>query len=213
MQSCLPKRGISILEVVVILVCIVVVAAILFPVFAQHGDSGEVTQCIDNMKQLSSAFQMEAGNNNEMLPAANDWAVKLGLKSKVFDCHKTTHIGTAIAPDYMYVAAFFHNQHGLLSRRKLGDIKDPTLAPMLVELANPGKSGQTAYVSDAIEVSPGKYAYDLKVALYNKIDRTRHNYGSNVAYVDGHVAALKATEFTEAILLNSMTAHEPVIKP
>lgn len=215
MRGSLPKRGISITEMIVIfsciLFCILFYGPFLYPIFV-HRYPSDATRCLDNMKQLATACQMYAQDNNEMLPFAIGWGGALGTTGKVFDCPKTAYKGTAMAPDYMYVAAFFHNKHGLLSKRKLGDIKDPSLAPMLVELANPGKAGQTSYVSDAIEVSPGKYVYDPKVALYNKIDRTRHNRGSNVAYVDGHVGYLKAKEFTDSLLLNSIPVQKSIIK-
>lgn len=110
------------------------------------------------------------------------------------------------------MAAFIHNKHGLLSRRPLKKIKDAAKAPELVELKNPDMVGQTPYVSDEIKISAKSYGYDPQTALYDKIDRLRHDNGSVVAYVDGHVEYLKALKFPNSLLMNSMTAHEPIIK-
>ena len=216
MQSCLPKRGISILEVVVILVVIAVLVILILPEirYFNHGDHENARQskCMSNMRQLSLAMIMAAQDNNETMPAADEWIMKSGVTGDgIFDCPGNNFKGSIRTPDYMYVAAFFHNQHGLLSKHKLGDIKDTSLTPMLVELANPGKAGQTSYVSDAIEINPGIYRYDPWVALYHKIDRTRHGGSSIIAFVDGHVEFLAAT-FSNALFLNSMTAHEPILK-
>ena len=217
MQSCLPKRGISTLEIIVIFGVIAVLVALAVPdiLYERHSrERAHEAKCMSNMRQLSLAIMMEAQDNNDILPAANRWMEKLDVSSAgSFDCPGTTYKGTKTAPDYMYVAAFIHNKHSLLSRRALKEIKDTSQAIELVELRNPGKVGQTAYVSDEIKIGAKSYGYDPATALYSKIDRLRHNEGSIVAYIDGHVDYLKALKFPNSLLKNSMTAHEPIIKP
>ena len=206
------KPGISVWEVIILFFCIVIVAVLLLPIFMfyHHREYSGGDTCLSNMKQLSTALIMEAQDNKDIFPIANKW--DSGVTDKIFDCPTTTHKGTAIAPDYLYVAANFHNQNGLLSNRKMNDIKNTAEVPALVELANPGKPGQTAYVSDAIKISDDRYEYDPQFALMNKIDRFRHNGSSIVAFVDGHVNGLKASELNMALLRNAMSEHEPVIK-
>ena len=45
-------------ELLVVIAIIAILAAILFPVFAQACENARKTQCLSNMKQLMTGFQM-----------------------------------------------------------------------------------------------------------------------------------------------------------
>jgi prepilin-type N-terminal cleavage/methylation domain-containing protein/prepilin-type processing-associated H-X9-DG protein len=60
-------RGFTLIELLVVIAIIAILAAILFPVFAQARESARQTSCLSNMKQLGSAFQMYSTDNDGYL--------------------------------------------------------------------------------------------------------------------------------------------------
>ena len=208
------KQGFTLIELLVVIAIIAILAAILFPVFAKAREKARQAKCMSNLRQLSLAIMMAAQDNNETFPAANQWQNASGVVGDgIFDCPSTDFKGTKASPDYMFVGAFIQAHDGLLSNRALGEVKNTSEAPELVEMVDPGKVGQTAFVSDALPTGPYSSGYDPEAALYQKIDKSRHDGGSIVAFVDGHVEYLKANKFDNGILLNLMTSTEPLAKP
>lgn len=61
------NRGISLIELLVVVGVIAVIAAILFPVMASAKANAKKTTCISNMRQVSMAAQLYSSNFNEML--------------------------------------------------------------------------------------------------------------------------------------------------
>ena len=60
--------GFTLIELLVVIAIIAILAAILFPVFAQARESARVASCISNMKQLGSAWTMYAQDYDETYP-------------------------------------------------------------------------------------------------------------------------------------------------
>lgn len=59
------RRAFTLIELLVVIAIIAVLAAILFPVFAQAKMSAKQVVCASNMKQLGLAFIMYAGDNDD----------------------------------------------------------------------------------------------------------------------------------------------------
>jgi prepilin-type N-terminal cleavage/methylation domain-containing protein/prepilin-type processing-associated H-X9-DG protein len=64
------KRGFTLIELLVVIAIIAILAAILFPVFAQAREKARQTSCLSNVKQLSLAALMYAQDYDEMMPIA-----------------------------------------------------------------------------------------------------------------------------------------------
>jgi prepilin-type N-terminal cleavage/methylation domain-containing protein/prepilin-type processing-associated H-X9-DG protein len=62
------RTGFTLIELLVVIAIIAVLAAILFPVFAQARDKARQSSCLSNEKQIGSAVMMYAQDHDEGLP-------------------------------------------------------------------------------------------------------------------------------------------------
>jgi len=66
----LRDKGFTLIELLVVIAIIAILAAILFPVFAQAREKARATVCLSNTKQLALGFQMYADDYDELFPAS-----------------------------------------------------------------------------------------------------------------------------------------------
>src|SRR5258708_24415671 len=66
------RKGFTLIELLVVIAIIAILAAILFPVFAQARESARKASCISNLKQLGLAVMMYNQDFDEMYPI-NSW--------------------------------------------------------------------------------------------------------------------------------------------
>src|ERR1700759_5194353 len=65
------RKGFTLIELLVVIAIIAILAAILFPVFAQAKEAAKKTTCLSNMKQLTLGVLMYQGDSDDALPMAN----------------------------------------------------------------------------------------------------------------------------------------------
>ena len=65
------KRGFTLIELLVVIAIIAILAAILFPVFAQAREAARKSTCLQNLKQLGTAMMMYATDYEDALPRAS----------------------------------------------------------------------------------------------------------------------------------------------
>ena len=59
------RRGFTLIELLVVIAIIAILAAILFPVFAQARDKARQTACLTHMRQLATGMAMYAQDYDE----------------------------------------------------------------------------------------------------------------------------------------------------
>ncbi len=64
------RRGFTLIELLVVIAIIAILAAILFPVFAQAREKARQTSCLSNLKQIGLAFKMYVSDYDERWPNA-----------------------------------------------------------------------------------------------------------------------------------------------
>ncbi len=62
------RRAFTLLELLVVIGIIAILAALLFPVLSRAKERGYRTQCLNNLKQLSTGIQMYADDHADQLP-------------------------------------------------------------------------------------------------------------------------------------------------
>ena len=62
------KKGFTLIELLVVIAIIAILAAILFPVFAQAREKARQTSCLSNLKQIGTALQLYVDDYDETLP-------------------------------------------------------------------------------------------------------------------------------------------------
>lgn len=79
------RRAFTLIELLVVIAIIAILAAILFPVFAQAKEAAKKTSCISNMRQHVQATMMYNGDNDDMAPMGVSANPQSGIVSFVFD--------------------------------------------------------------------------------------------------------------------------------
>ena len=62
------KKAFTLIELLVVIAIIAILAAILFPVFAQAKEAAKRTACLSNAKQIALSQKMYSGDNDDVLP-------------------------------------------------------------------------------------------------------------------------------------------------
>lgn len=67
------RKAFTLIELLVVIAIIAILAAILFPVFAQAREKARTITCVSNLKQLGTAVMMYVQDNDETFPWGNNW--------------------------------------------------------------------------------------------------------------------------------------------
>ncbi|HEU4752804.1 MAG TPA: prepilin-type N-terminal cleavage/methylation domain-containing protein, partial [Armatimonadota bacterium] len=62
-----PSRGFTLIELLVVIAIIAILAAILFPVFAQAKVAAKKTADLSNLKQIGTSVFLYAGDNDDFI--------------------------------------------------------------------------------------------------------------------------------------------------
>ncbi len=64
----IKNRGLSLTEILIVIVILALLAALLFPVFANSKERAKIAPCTTNLRQISVALSTYASDNNDVMP-------------------------------------------------------------------------------------------------------------------------------------------------
>ncbi|MBC7806420.1 MAG: prepilin-type N-terminal cleavage/methylation domain-containing protein [Akkermansiaceae bacterium] len=204
----LTKSAFTLIELLVVIAIIAILAAILFPVFAQARNKARQTSCLSNERQISLGFLQYFQDYDEMFPNVkgnSPWTtsgVEPYMKSKrLLRCPDDNSIGwDLVAPAVPRVTSYSLNgylapgnsnlTHGG-NFPELASIQNPANLIFLAESAETRPDGVTPFTGTYFHAHvwnpPASTGHWLVARnLPDDIITDRHAGGFNVAYLDGH---------------------------
>jgi prepilin-type processing-associated H-X9-DG protein len=178
------------IELLVVIAIIAVLAAILFPVFAQAREKARGITCISNGRQIGMALQLYVQDHDETLPlnshqgAAASWLLTLQpytRNSLLYRC-PSDHSGNWTAPlaGQTAVRRSSYGINGLVNGKSLASITAPAECVYLGELGD-NRTGD--HLHPSLWLRPGGTG-TLDPLL--EVATLRHQGGAGYVFVDGH---------------------------
>ena len=200
MQNQTHRKGFTLIELLVVIAIIAILAAILFPVFAQAREKARQTSCLSNKKQYAVAILMYVQDYDEVFPMSavleptcvrtlyltidpyvkNKQVALCPSDPTALNIQAATGIPCAGTPDFTS-----YTLNGAL----FPDGYVPGAMPS--RLATIGRPSETTMTYD------GNIALDPTAYSQPQIVQARHNQTFNMNFVDGHAKNAQAKQIGE----------------
>jgi len=217
----LKAKGFTLIELLVVIAIIAILAAILFPVFAQAREKARQTTCLSNMKQLGLSVMMYTDDFEETYPCGSsdfwngvrawggyvDALAPYVKNKKMFVCpsdgtkdcitHKTTFGSNFLTADTTLVdkdlnAYLSYAYNYALETTATGALSYPADTAMVIE-----HTQRPYFYSNKDQSITDVNTYYLIHAAADTdagkrvLNGARHNEGMNMNYADGHAKFVK----------------------
>ena len=140
---------------------VIIMAAILFPVFSQARIRAKSISCMSNIRNLGTAVQMYVQDYDDNFPVADKWTERIYPYYKNYNITRCPSVSTTDNGQYGYA------YNDKIAGVNLGKIKNPAIYSLIYDSSNLQKNAHDAFTSLPVPA--------------------RHGNGNVVTYVDGHV--------------------------
>ena len=206
------KTGFTLIELLVVIAIIAILAAILFPVFAQAREKARQTSCMSNIKQIGTAMMMYVQDSDETLPRAfsggttaapgRDWSTDLIPYIKLGSTQEAVQVNSALAatrPDLFTAAQPFYQCPSKAESRDTRGFRRgygynnwlcSGTGVTLGDLKAPAEHLAFGELYGEVDrICPFKWPTDARF-----VPEARHNKGLNIAFCDGHAKWVQGTD-------------------
>lgn len=211
------QRGFTLIELLVVIAIILILAAILFPVFAKVRAKAMQTACLNNLKQLGVASEMYAGSWGDVLvpygapfawpPNGRMWPELLDPYLRQIEGGRMT--GANLGKIFKCPAAREEEETGFAFERSYGMnircggwMPGATGANIVVVATSKAKyPSQTIRIAETEWKAQGGSFYAAQPISYIPNDptchkfATRHNDQGSILWIDGHVSTMNMERY------------------
>ena len=196
------KYGFTLIELLVVIAIIAILAAILFPVFAQAREKARQVSCLSNTKQLSLAVLMYAQDYDEtLIPTAEGEEDAATLWPTLLEPYvKSARVRLCPSDSQSKIVSYGLNERlfadltdtGALTRpvQSLAAVTTPAEIVMLAETGT-GDDFKTLRPDTYKLVAPGDPLNDAADAR----PADRHQNRVNIGFMDGHQKSFRLEQF------------------
>ena len=182
MQRKSRSTAFTLVEILVVLAIIVILAALLFPIFSRVREQGRASTCRSNLKQLALAVQLYAQDNNGRLPFLFGEDLIAPYLSNTTSPKALFHCPSQVRPD-PHSTEYSYNTNE--------DIADSTIAFNIGKQESRVLKPATTWLQTDMVDFPPDDAHSQLVKPANGLPcvftTTWHSGGANYSFVDGHV--------------------------
>jgi prepilin-type N-terminal cleavage/methylation domain-containing protein/prepilin-type processing-associated H-X9-DG protein len=192
------RGGFTLIELLVVIAIIAILAAILFPVFAQAREKARQISCTSNLKQLSLGFMQYVQDNDETFPAINDSDKPSNQVSSgdirywpyaIYPYVKS--VGVYHCPDDSSGNAVSYLGNNFVEMKTLAQFDQPASTLVLVDGQDNNNNDPSRATTNTSTGNGLNTDYSLWCQVYRLADTDhstpRHTTRANIAYLDGHV--------------------------